>query len=103
MNIARISNYFVDQNNEIINCACNLIMATYLTNKKEVLDSIGKIRFFFEERVTILEKCKKQRLTSKLEVTWIFLMGYTFINMDAQNPLLEVILQRIIYTIKYVV
>lgn len=102
MSISLLSRFCIDENNEILNSACNLIMASVLTNKEEILKNI-KFQFsLFSSNLKEISQNQSRYsdLLSKIEVIWIILTGYAYIYTETSPENLEIIFKRIISTIE---
>lgn len=102
LSLKLLSRFCVDENNEIMSSACNLIVAS-LMNFEGNVNELCAIPFnLFLSNLNSIEQNQSNSLLSRLEVIWIMLTGYTFISLkpNVENNL-EIILKRILSSIEY--
>ena len=102
LSLKLLSRFCVDDNNEIMSSACNLIVASLMNFEGDV-NELCSIPFnLFLSNLNSMEQNQNNSLLSRLEVIWIMLTGYSFISLkpNVENNL-EVILKRILTTIEY--
>lgn len=99
LNFKVLSKYCVDENNEIMSSACNLIVASLL-NFEGNPDEIYNLPFnLFLSNLNKLEQ--SNGLLSKMEVVCMMLTGYSLISLKPnEKNNLEIILQRILSAIE---
>lgn len=100
LSLKLLSRFCVDENNEIMSSACNLMVASLLNFEGDLTGLCGVPYSLFESNLKTLEQ--NNSLLSRLEVIWIMLIGYSFISLKpAVDNGLEIILKRIMTAIEF--